>query len=270
MIGRDRVVGIDFSGARNAGRLIWIAMGIVSGGAFQLDECFPASDLPDSGADKDHALPALTDFLGRETHSVIGIDFPFGLPAPLVAEKSWRDFIAAFPARYPNADAFRQSCMKAADGRELKRRTDVETKTPFSAYNLRLYRQTYEGIRNVIHPLIMQDLARAIPTQPPENGKAILAEACPASLLKAENLYLSYKGPSPDAATARATILDGLIARGLMKPPPPTLRKTLLNNKGGDALDAVIAAIIAIRARNDPTATQPRDALEAIETRVFC
>lgn len=270
MIRRARVAGIDFSGARNAGKLIWIATGAVSGGALQLQECFAAADLPRSGADKDRALPALVTFLSRETHSVIGMDFPFGLPAPLVTENSWEDFIAAFPGAYPSADAFREICMKTAGGRELKRRTDVETKTPFSAYNLRLYRQTYEGICNVIHPLITRDLARAIPTQPPEDGTPVLAEACPASLLKAENLYLSYKGPSPDAAGARATILDGLTARGLMTPPPPTLRTTLLDNTGGDALDAVIAAIIAIRARNDPTANRPRDPLEAIETRVFC
>jgi hypothetical protein len=270
MIGRDRVAGVDFSGARNAGKLIWIGRGVVVDGALRLEDCFPASDLPGSGPDKDSALPALVNFISRETKSLIGFDFPFGLPAPLVAEKTWEKFIAAFPNNFESADAFRASCMEAANGKELKRRTDVETKTPFSAYNLRLYRQTYEGICNVLHPLISHDLARAIPTQPIQDGKPVLVEACPASLLKLENLYLSYKGPSPDAANARAAILDGLTARNLLEPPTPTLRKILLDNKGGDALDAVIAAIIALRARNDPTAVRPRDALEAIETRVFC
>ena len=94
--------------------------------------------------------------------------------------------------------------------------------------------------------------------------------ACPASLLKAENLYPSYKGPSAEAAGARGSILKGLISRNLMQRPAPALRGILLENKGGDALDAVIAAIIAIRARNDPTSLRPRDSLEAIETRVFC
>lgn len=269
MIRRDRVAGIDFSGARNAGKLIWIASGRVADGALRLEACYPASELPDSGADKDRALPALATFLSRRTGAVIGLDFPFGLPAPLVRQTSWRAFIADFPGNYPSADAFRESCLRDAGGRELKRRTDVETKTPFSAYNLRLYRQTYEGIRNILHPLITNDLARAIPIQPPEDGKPVLAEACPASLLKSEGLYMSYKGPSAKSAAARAAILDGLIARNLLRSPPATLRATILRNKGGDALDAVIAAIIAMRARLDPTALRPRDKLEEIETRVF-
>ena len=271
MIRRDRVAGIDFSGARNAGKLIWIAGGVVAeGGALRLETCYPASELPGSGADKDQALPALVTFLANAADAIIGLDFPFGLPSPLVREATWEEFIAGFPERHPNADSFRASCINIAGGRELKRRTDVETKTPFSAYNLRLYRQTYEGIRNVLHPLITKDLARAIPTQSPDNGKPILAEACPASLLKSENLYPSYKGPSAEAANARALILEGLMKRNLIEPLSPPLRKTLLENKGGDALDAVIAAIIAIRARNDPTALRTRDALEEIETRVFC
>ena len=270
MIGRHRIAGVDFSGARNAGKLIWIASGVVADNALRLETCFPAAELPGSGADRELALPALVKFLSQETETVVGLDFPFGLPAPLVREKSWEDFIAAFPGNHASADAFRESCMTAANGRELKRRTDVETKTPFSAYNLRLYRQTHAGIRNILHPLITQDLARAIPTQPPANGKPVLAEACPASLLKAENLYPSYKGPSAEAAGARESILKGLISRNLMQRPAPALRGILLENKGGDALDAVIAAIIAIRARNDPTSLRPRDSLEAIETRVFC
>jgi hypothetical protein len=266
MIGCERVAGVDFSGARNAGKLIWIARGFIIDHTFRLEECFPASDLPGSGADKGLALPALVNFLAGETDAIIGLDFPFGLPAPLVTENSWENFIAAFPKNYPSADEFRNTCLTAANGRELKRRTDVETKTPFSAYNLRLYRQTYDGIRNVLHPLITNDLARAIPTQPPADGKPVLAEACPASLLKVEKLYVSYKSKEGDG---RAKILDGLIARKLMANPSPALREILLENTGGDALDAAIAAIIAMRARFDPTASRPRDGLEKIETRVF-
>lgn len=266
MIRRERIAGVDFSGARNAGKLIWIASGFIADDGFHLEECFPASDLPGSGADKDRALPALVNFLAGETDAIIGLDYPFSLPARLIQEKSWEEFIAAFPTNYPSADHFRNTCQKAAQGRELKRRTDVEARTPFSAYNLRLYRQTYDGIRNVLHPLVSNDLARVIPVQTPHDDKPVLAEACPASLLKAENLYVSYKSKEGDG---RAKILDGLIARKLMANPSPALRAILLENKGGDALDAAIAAIIAMRARNDPTASRPRDGLEKIETRVF-
>jgi hypothetical protein len=43
--------------------------------------------------------------------------------------------------------------------RELKRRTDIETATPFSPYNLRLYR-THYGLRDVIALLVRSDLVR--------------------------------------------------------------------------------------------------------------
>ncbi len=220
MIERHRIAGVDFSGARNAGKLIWIASGVVAGGALRLETCFPAAELPGSGADRELALPALVKFLSRKTEPVVGLDFPFGMPAPLVKEKSWEEFIAAFPENHASADAFRESCMKQAGGRELKRRTDIETKTPFSAYNLRLYRQTYDGIRNILHPLITQDLARAIPTQQPVDGKPVLAEACPASLLKAEHLYPSYKGPSAEAAGARDNRCGSHIAEPDRAPRP--------------------------------------------------
>lgn len=269
MIDRVRVAGIDFSGARDAGKRIWIARGAVTGGTVVVEDCFRASELPGSGVARAAAMPALVEFLAGETDAVIGLDFPFGLPAPLIAERSWPEFVAGFAARHRDADAFRAACMAATGGRELKRRTDTRARTPFSAYNLRIYRQTYEGIRNVLAPLLAGDRARAIPMQPPEDGKPVLAEACPASVLKAEGLYGSYKGAGSDRAEARRVIIRQLTAKGLIAPLATGLRKRLVSDPGGDALDAVVAAIAAARAAGDPTATRPADDVEALETRVF-
>ena len=269
MDGRQRVVGVDFSGARNAGKLIWIARGALAGEAVRIESCVPARDLSGGATERAPAMTALVEWLAGETDAVIGLDFPFSLPVSLIPDQSWEDFITAFPARYVNAQAFRATCMDAAAGRELKRRTDVETRVPFSAYNLRLYRQTFEGIANVLHPLVTAGRVRAVPTQPPADGLAVLAETCPASLLKAEGLYGSYKGSAPALKAARKAIVAALETRGLLAPLTPGLRRLLIDDKGGDALDAAIAAIAAARAIRDPTATRPRDDLEAIETRVF-
>lgn len=269
MIPRTRVVGIDFSGARDAGNRMWIASGVLTDGGVRIEACHRARDLPDSAIERPTVMAALVAYIAGETKAVIGCDFPFGLPAELVEEASWGAFIAGFGARHADADAFRAACMNAAGGRELKRHTDVESRTPFSAYNLRIYRQTYEGIRNVIAPLLATDRVRAIPMQPLDVGKPILVEACPASLLKREGLYFPYKGRDDDRTNGRRRLVRELVARGLIAATTPRIRRRLIEDPGGDALDAVIAAIAAGRAIADPSAHRPRDAIEAIETRVF-
>ena len=264
-----RVIGVDFSGARDAGNAIWIASGTADGPHVRIETCTPASALPDGGAEKDRALAALVAFIADAGDAVIGLDFPFSLPAEMIPETRWEDFVGGFLARYPTPQAFRESCMKAANGKELKRRTDREARVPFSAYNLRLYRQTYEGIGRVLCPLVSEDRARVLPMQRRHPGKPSLAETCPASFLKREDLYPSYKGPGEPPREARRHIVSTLVRRKLIAPLPRRIRTTVIDNKGGDALDSVIAAACAARAGCDPDADTPRDALERIEARVF-
>jgi hypothetical protein len=54
----------------------------------------------------------------------------------------------------------------------------------------------------------------------------------------------------------------------LRKPGKSVLSK-LLDDTGGDALDAVIAAIGAARVAADPGIMRPRDNLDRIEARVY-
>ena len=220
---RRRVLGVDFSGARQAGDHIWIAVGTQNGGRLSLESCLPAHELPGGGRDRQSALAALNAFLKSERRAAAGLDFPFGLPRSLVAEERWEDFVRAFPRRYPDADSFREACRRAAAGRELKRRTDVEARVPFSAYNLRLYRQTYFGIADVLLPLVDSAVASVVPMQPPVPGKVLLAETCPASLLKSLGLYTPYKGHDSQLLDARRTIIKYFVDNGLLN----TIKKTI-------------------------------------------
>lgn len=43
---RTRVFGIDFSGARDAGKKIWVVFGIIEEDTLRIDECCQARDLP--------------------------------------------------------------------------------------------------------------------------------------------------------------------------------------------------------------------------------
>lgn len=264
-----RVVGVDFSGARDAGNRIWVATGTARENGVVVETCVRCRDLPGSGADKDRALAALVDFIAGAGGCTVGLDFPFSLPAALVEEPGWEEFVRAFASRYPTADELRRSCMARTGGKELRRRTDREARVPFCVYNMRLYRQTHAGIRDVLAPLIADGTARVLPMQPPDPSRPALAETCPASLLKAIGVYPSYKGRDGPRREARARILSALAERRLLRPPPRALADLLVDDNGGDALDAVIAAVCAARAAREPTAARARDALEQIEARVF-
>ena len=199
------IYGIDFSGAKDAGNQIWIAKGVPDGEGLVIEACLRAKELPNSGKDIKVCLAAIVNLVKSNPKAVFGFDFPFGLPTSLVQEITWEDFVLAFPRKYENPEAFQESCREARKGKELKRETDKESRTPFSSYNLRLYKQTYFGISSILSPLVLGDRARILPMQRRKAGKAVVLEICPASTLKASGLYRPYKGKSAVHRAARQT-----------------------------------------------------------------
>src|SRR5512143_2660026 len=158
-------IGIDFSGGVNAGQKIWIASGRAENDVLLIETCLQGEALPDSSREREKSLAALRVFIRSAGESLIGLDFPLGLPCELLPDQTWLQFIRSFADRFATPQQFRQACWRAAPGRELKRRTDVEAQTPFSPYNLRLYRQTYYGLRDVIAPLVCERAVRVLPMQ---------------------------------------------------------------------------------------------------------
>lgn len=260
-----RILGIDFSGGADAGRNIWIAE------AFQdlrdrrrplkIETCLPAIDLPRSGAMPALAIPALARHILRDPTTLAGCDFPFSLPTALMHAATWEDFIRAFPARFTDHEAYRSACRQEAEGRELKRRTDQVANTPFCSYNLRLYRQAWWGMAALLSPLVAGGQIIVAPQMPITDAKPVLIEICPASSLQHLRFRPAYKGGAPAHRLARRNILDCLIGHKLLEPPATALTERLLDNSGGDALDAVLAAIAASRA-DLSAAVDPVDQLE--------
>jgi hypothetical protein len=249
---RRVVHGVDFSGARDAGKKIWIARGIIQQDVLLITECFKAKDLPDSGRDREQSLKALREFISKQKDSIFGLDFPFGIPKSLVKEESWKKFVSSFEDIYTTPEKFRRLCKSLSEGKELKRFTDIEAKTPFSPYNLRLYKQTYFGIRNVLGPLIRNDKIWALPMQKPLPERAWVLEICPATTLRRENLSLPYKGRGEIKRTARVKILEGIKKAEVLNIKKSALRSKILEDRGGDALDSVVAAFATFRAlRNE-------------------
>lgn len=261
---RERVYGVDFSGAQDAGRRIWLAEGLVSEEELRVETCYPAEALPGSGRDREAALGALRELIAGSPGAAFGLDFPFGLPLPLLEGVGrWEAFARSFPTDYPTADAFRQACRAQHPAGELKRRTDRETKTPFSAYNLRLYRQTYYGIVELLSPLVRDEAACVLPMQARCASRAWVIEICPASTLKWAGLPAQqYKNKTEAGRRTRAAILAGIEARGEVEVASATLRAAIVAEEGGDALDSVIAAWATYRAVRAPE-IDPAGGLEA-------
>jgi hypothetical protein len=74
----------------------------------------------------------------------------------------------------------------------------------------------------------------------------VLVEACPSSTLKRLGLpHQNYKQPqggplTPKRLRTRRALVEGLAARVALS---DTQRRTLMRNPGGDAIDAVVAAL---------------------------
>jgi hypothetical protein len=238
----ERIIGIDFSGAEKAGNAIWIAEGRFDGERVHIERCGPAAGLPDSGPERTYCLPALVNFIATQGNAIIGCDFPFSLPSTMIDSSGWRAFALALGSRFPSAEDFLADCRRRANGREIRRACDRDSRVPFAAYNLRIYRQTYYGIRDVLAPLLRTNGAVVLPMEKPRPDRPWVIEICPASTLKHAGLYPSYKGSGDAARSARRHIVTGLVRRGLLAPLSQTLRRLAIENQGGDALDSMIAA----------------------------
>ncbi|MFZ5791962.1 MAG: DUF429 domain-containing protein [Pseudomonadota bacterium] len=263
-----RPFGIDFSGAEKAGKAIWIAEGRIGRkGAVALVDCIPALALPGSGVDRGPALAALVRLVAATRDGIFGCDFPVGLPRAVMQAPDWRRFVAGFATRHASAEDFRSDCRRLTQGREIRRDTDRRAKTPFCAWNLRLYRQTYHGLADVIAPLHRGKRAAVLPVERPHAGRAWIVETCPASVLKRLGLYRPYKGQDAGARRMRRHIIAALVERGHLLTPPKGLRDRLVDDHGGDALDAVLACLAAAAALK--RLDQPVAPDERIEGKVY-
>ncbi|MFP4105056.1 MAG: hypothetical protein ACLFVU_03105 [Phycisphaerae bacterium] len=245
---------MDFSGAENAGTKIWIASGRIHGRQLLLSELIRADELPDSGPGRSACMPVLRRFITDHRSGLFGVDFPLTLPKQYLGSSDWRNFVHELCYTSDSPQIFRKRCIKLSGGKELKRHTERRAQVPFSAVNLRLYKQTYYGLKDLIAPLVESDKVRVLPYQPLAEDKPAIVEICPASSIKDiqqhsdKKLYAPYKGDSPGHRKAREDILAYVERTGLVSLLSWNLRWEAIEDPGGDALDAVLAAYAATKA----------------------
>jgi len=210
-------IGIDFSGAARAGRKVWIAELSPDGAV----ACERADRRLGCSDDRASTLASLVEFLRHAGRTRVGCDFPFGIhrrlversleqsddqpiveplaepcadapdaragrrspPDPPDPRRAWRAFVERFPQRFATPEALRDWCFRAAGDAELRRRTDRTAAAPMAPTNLRLYRQTYFGIRDVVRPLLRSEAVAFPPMAPRPGGGPRVFEVCPACTL---------------------------------------------------------------------------------------
>jgi hypothetical protein len=185
------------------------------------------------------------------------LDFPFGLPVEVMG----------FGQRWPSQFNFLREwgdddygvgleCIRRAKAlggpMHIRRLTDIEEKAPFDPYHYRIIYQTFYGMRDVLGPLLRSRHTAILPFQYRRlsSARRVIVEACPASTLKRLGLpHQNFKQPEGGPLTAKRLRTRRVILEGLAGHVEITAahRRAIMRNGGGDALDAVIAAVGAAR-----------------------
>ena len=250
------IYGVDFSGAKEAGRNIWIAHARRAGGnggdgRLELLELSSLERLCGTCA-REPALKDLVSRIAASDRALWGMDLPFGLPVELFdARFRWPAQLKL--TREWEGDAYSlgvwccERAKRLGGPMHIRRTTDTDAKAPFDGYHYRIIYQTFHGMRDVLAPLSRTRGTVILPFHYPRLRRArrVLLESCPSSTLKRWGVpHQNYKQPAGGPLTplrrrTRRAILSAL-ARHIEIGDGH--RRAIMRNGGGDALDAVIAA----------------------------
>ena len=246
----ERVVGVDFSAARrDAGRKTWIAEGTVANGTFELDCLEDAASHLDCKPSRDETHEALVEHIrGFDDRTVVGLDFPFSLPAGLVDGK-WCEFVEGTADNgekwgvLGEIDTPRELYDKAKshadeNGHDLRRKTDRATGGQ-EPTGFRIKTQTYYGISSVLGGI--HDEVAVAPFDDPAGGDIVVTEAYPAALLdELDANRTGYKRDTRAGIEARQENVEVLQEQSVTFGDDREFAVAT-----DDALDAVTAAVAA-------------------------
>jgi hypothetical protein len=251
------VYGVDFSGAKLAGRNTWVARLERGGGrwprpAYRLAALACLERLSGT-AERAGALAHLAGLIRASDGALWALDFPFGLPVEVMgAGCRWPGQLAFLRAWGEDAYAVGEECLRRAKAlggpNHIRRLTDDEARATFDCYHYRIIYQTFFGMRDVLAPLAASRGAAVLPFQYRRlpTARRVLVESCPGSLLKKLGLpHQNYKQPAGGPLThkrlkTRHRLMDWLAAEVAFD---ARQRRVMMRNGGGDALDAVIAGV---------------------------
>lgn len=239
--------GVDFSGADGGGHAkIRIA---------ERDLARPEAPIRMRGrVDRTGLLNAVRASRADGVDHLWRIDAPIGVPLETLdacgVEPSWRA-MAEWMASYADARAWR-SAVRDRSRREPRRACDLAERTPMAPMNLRVFKQTWTLIVEVLLPLVREGAREGVRIEPVSLGddaRVVVCEGCPASVLaRFEWPTRGYKGGGEPPKHVRAEIVRSLAGRGLRI--PESVAAEAIADVEGDVLDALLLV-------TDPPATSP-------------
>ncbi|MGF1582414.1 MAG: DUF429 domain-containing protein [Gemmataceae bacterium] len=257
----EAIYGVDFSAAKLAGQNTWIARIVAGTGQLQTSP-YELTDLwrlekLSKNPERDPALNHLVEMVLQTSHSLWSFDFPFGLPVELFApDWKWPHQLAFVESWSDTAHDFGLECLRRAQEREgrnhIRRLTDLECKARFNPYHYRIIYQTFHGIRDVLGPLNTHRRTAVLPFHYKKihSAEQCIVENCTGSTLRRLGLpHQNYKQPGGGPLTNKRRKTRRVILAGLSQHVRLTKTQHLIamRNGGGDALDAIIAAVGAAR-----------------------
>jgi hypothetical protein len=203
------------------------------------------------------ALSWLTSTIAASHRSLWGIDAPFGLPVELFEPGAPWSSQLEFVARWKGDAISLGRHLAARSLREfgamhVRRETDRAARTPFDCYHYRIVHQTFHAMRDVLLPLSRSRSTAILPFQYARLARAdrVVVEACPSSSLL--RLGLPRRGYKQQGESLRAdrVRVRRVIMRGILQYVRVAKEdeRVMLADSGGDAIDAVLAAIGAMHA----------------------
>jgi hypothetical protein len=275
----ETVIGIDFSGAAQSGRNAWLAETKVIPRSNTLELC-KISRIGRLARDDSRQFvnEYLADRIGNADQTLFGMDFPFGLPIELNLG-DWPEQLNSLRKFAGDAKAYGHFLVARTEStlgsKHVRRSTDREASTPFDCYHYRIIYQTFHGMRDVLAKVADDEASAVWPFQYDRHtAKRIIVEACPSSTLKRLGLpFHLYKQSGdrpiePRHQKNRQQILRGIEDFISIKPHQ---RRVLMTNPGGDALDAVLAAVGSWHAfLKDDHASISKHSRYPFEGRVYC
>ncbi len=249
-------LGLDWSGSAKPGKKIWAAQlsfeGTKKGKLIKLYQPFSEKHTPPQIAEE------FADWLQTQSFEVAGFDFCFSLPRghPVKGIPKNPRRLGKWIRRFQTPEEF-----KSALGRERKRATDRHLGTPFAPTNLRIFRQTYWGLRalaDICNPILPWDKPgpRAIVEVFPNHTAAFLTGTIP------------YKGTRFMHEEARRDLLREIQYKARIQITKGDEERMIADSQG-DAIDAVLAAIAAAHAKATRFAGVPETIVKSGEGWIY-
>ncbi|MCH2161760.1 MAG: DUF429 domain-containing protein [Phycisphaerales bacterium] len=225
------VHGVDFSGARDGGS------GGIRVAHRWLGDATPVTSIGrmHRGALREAILDSRSD---GEPHLWL-LDAPFAVAIPTLedcgVEVSWQAMTRWFAERGNPRDWRR--AVRARTRKEVRRLTDRISRTPLAPMNLRVFKQTWTAVTEILVPLA--EAGVRVEPLAGSPSSVVVCEGCPASVLARMGAPVrGYKGGGEPPREKRAEILKLLARRGVRV--SSSVAEECVQDEKGDALDAVV------------------------------